>query len=190
MEQKNIPLMILGGTIGFLFIIAIACFITYISTSNYGNATEKNLLALNENRQNIYSQYTQKILEISQVPTMYTEDLSKLTKDAIEGRYGKDGAKALFQMINEKNPSLDPSMYTTIQQEIISGREEFKANQTQLIDASRVYKTNLDYFWRGFWLKLAGYPKINLDEFKPITTTSSENVFKSHKEPAPLKLRN
>lgn len=162
---------------------------SYISWANYGNSTEKLIKARYENNQNILAQYGQKVAEVAQVPEMAKNDLKELTTAAISGRYGSDGSKAVFQMIKEQNPTIDGTLYRQIQQVIESGRNDFQTAQTHLIDVRRQYETSLGYVWSGFWLKMAGYPHLNLDtEFKPITTERASQVFSTGIE-APIKLR-
>jgi hypothetical protein len=54
----------------------------------------------------------------------------------------------------------------------------------------RQYQTSLNYVWSGLWLKVAGYPKIDLEkDYKPITTERAEGIFLNGKEPGPIQLR-
>lgn len=155
---------------------------SYISAANYGNRTEQALLVKVENNENIYANGTQKVIEIAQVPAMYAADLGKLTRDAISGRYGADGSKAVFQMLREQNPQLDSKMYTKIQQVIEAFRDEFKNNQTEMLDMKRTYSTTLGNVWQGFWLKLAGYPKTDLSKFAIVSTDKAAETFKTHRD--------
>jgi hypothetical protein len=120
---------------------------------------------------------------------MMRDDLQKVVVGAIQARYGADGSKATMQWLQEQNPSLDPQIYRKLQQIIEAGRDEFKTSQTRLIDVKRNYETNLDFFWSGMWMRLAGYPKINLADYKVVTTDKVEAAFKSGREEAPIKLR-
>lgn len=53
----------------------------------------------------------------------------------------------------------------------------------------KTVEAQLRTFWRGFWLNLAGYPKLDLKQFDPIITQRTEDVYKKGKEDGPLKLR-
>jgi len=171
----TVGLIILGGS--------------YVSAVNYGARAEADIKAAYTNNQNILAQYSQKVREVAQVPGMYTEDFTKVTKAAIEGRYGADGSKAVFQWLKEQNPQLDSKVYIKVQQVVESGRDEFKTAQTRLIDEKRVYETAQNTFWRGMWLRIAGYPKIDMDKYNIITTAETEGIFAAGKETAPIKLR-
>lgn len=175
--------LIIGlGFVGMLVIVIGMAIVSYISAANYGNRMENQLLTKVENNQNIYAQGTQKVIEIAQVPSMYVDDLTKVTQAAIGGRYGADGSKAVFQMLKEQNPQLDSKMYTKIQQVIEQFRDEFKNNQTQMLDIRNTYKTALGTVWQGMWLKFAGYPKTDLSKFDIVTTDKAADAFKTHRD--------
>lgn len=127
--------------------------------------------------------------EAAQVTDMQRDDLVKITTAAIQGRYGDNGSRASVQFLREQNPALDSKIYVKIQQIVEAGREEFKVNQTRLVDTKRAYETELGSFWSGMWLRIAGYPKINLDDFKIVSTERAQDAFKKGKEDGPLKLR-
>lgn len=155
---------------------------SYVSAANYGNATEASLDAKLENNENIYANGTQKVIEIAQVPSMYVDAVSKVTKEAIGGRYGADGSKAVFQMLREQNPQIDAAMFTKIQQVIEAFRNEFQNNQTALVDLKRSYKTELGSVWKGFWLRIAGYPKNDLKKYDIVTTDKARQTFETKRD--------
>ncbi len=172
-------------------IVAAAVFVgmvSYVTNANYGNRAEKQLEAAWADSENTLAQYSLKIAEMAQVPDMQRDDLSKLYKEAMEGRYGDDGSKAVFQWLQEQNPQLNAEVYTRLQQTMEAGRNEFRVSQTKVIDLKRSYETNLGYIWKGFWLRLAGYPRIDLDKFKVITSDHAEKAFAEGKDEA-IKLR-
>jgi Tfp pilus assembly protein PilE len=172
-------LIVLITLLALLIIVVVP---SYISAVNWGNRTEQALLAKVENNENIYANGTQKIIEIAQVPAMYAADVSKITKEAITGRYGADGSKAVFQMLQEQNPQLDASMYKKIQQVIEAFRNEFQQNQTEMIDMKRNYLTALGSVWQGMWLRIAGYPKTDLSKFAIVTTDKAAETFRTHRD--------
>lgn len=188
-NQKGSALVIALSLLGVLAVIAGFLFMSYVSAYNTGNRLEQALKATYKNNENILAQYGQKVLEASQVPDMARDDIVKVARAAMEGRYGEEGSKAVFQMITEQNPNVDPALYRQIQQIIEGGRTQFQDAQTRLIDQKRVYETALGSFWQGMWLRIAGYPKVNLDDFKVITTQRAEQAFQTGKETAPLQLR-
>lgn len=188
-NQKGSALVIVLCAVGALIASLGILAASYVSAANQGNRMEVGIKATYENNKNVLASYSQKVMEAAQVPSMMRDDLLKLTKAAIEGRYGPEGSKAVFQSIRESNPQLDSGVYRQLQQIIEGGRTEFQNSQTRLIDQKRVYSEALGTVWGGLWLRIAGYPKVNLDDYKIVTTDRTENVFKAGKEEGPLQLR-
>jgi len=188
-KQQGSALVIALSILGVIAVIIGVLVMSYISAYNTGNAMEQTLKATYTNNQNILAQYSQKVMEAAQVPDMARDDIVKVAKEAMQGRYGAEGSKAVFQMITEQNPSVDPTLYRQVQQIIEGGRTEFQNAQTRLIDQKRVYETALGSFWQGMWMRIAGYPKVNLADYKVITTDRTERTFQAGKEEAPLQLR-
>ena len=162
---------------------------SYISNYNYGNEAENQIRAEYSNMENILAQYSLKVVEASQVTQMKTEDLSRVTKEALSGRYGPNGTQAVFQWIQENYPgNVTDDLYVQIQQIIEAGRDKFENAQTKFIDTKKVYETNLGYFWKGLWLRIAGYPKINLNDYKIISSEHAVKAFEKGVD-TPVKLR-
>jgi uncharacterized protein (UPF0333 family) len=187
--QRGSAAIVALGLIGVIVVAAIFAVMTYISYANYGNRTEQSLIAIRDNNKNIYATYTQKVMEAAQVPEMARDDMIKVVTAAVQGRYGNEGSRATFQVLREQNPNIDPKLYSKIQQLIEGGRNDFQNGQTKQLDAVRSYKTALGNVVGGFWLRLAGYPKIDLKQFEIITTDRTENVYQRGKEEGPLQIR-
>lgn len=160
----------------------------YISNANWANGMEKTIVAQYDNNRNILSNYTTRIMEMAQVNDMYRDDLMGVIEQTFSGRYGEDGSKAVFQFIQENNMNLDSSMYRAIQSSMESGRLEFQNNQTRLIDLRRNYETAMGYVVKGFFITLAGYPKIDLTKYDIIVESTTQERFDT-KIDKPLKLR-
>lgn len=170
------------STVAFMAVVGMVGASSYVSAYNYGNQIENSLSATKEQNRNILAQYGQKVQESVQVPEMYKSDLIELTKAAIGGRYGPSGSQASMQWLKEQNPNLDISVYKQIQQLIEAGRNDFQNGQTRQIDLKRQYETALGSFWQGMWMKMAGYPKINLGDFAIVSTDRADTAFKTKKE--------
>ena len=188
-NQKGSALIISLAFVGVIVAVLIGLAVSYISASNQGNRMEQAIKATWENNENVLAQYGQKVLEAAQVTDMARDDIAKVAKEAIQGRYGADGSKAIFQAIQEGNPSVDPTLYRNIQQIIEGGRNEFQNSQTRLIDQKRVYETALGTFWGGMWMRIAGYPRLDLSKYKAITTDRASTAFTTGKESTPIQLR-
>lgn len=154
----------------------------YFKYYNLGVTMERQVKVVHDNNKVVLNSYTTKVQEVAQVPAMYKKDLQDVIKGTFEGRYGDKGSQAVFQMIQEQNLNLDSGMYKQIQQVMESGRNEFKTSQQQLVDVTQNYQASLDYAWSGFWLGVAGYPKINMDDYKILVTDEVSDKFKSGKD--------
>lgn len=188
-KQFGGALVAMFVVLGIILGIAGIAFMSYVSANNYGVQMEAQLKAKYDDNRNILAQYGQKISEMVQVPEMMKNDLKEVVTAAIEGRYGEDGSRATWQWIKEQNPTLDSSVYVNVQRAIEAGRDEFKNSQTGMLDIKRSYETSLGYFWKGLWLRIAGFPKVDLDKYQVISTDRANRAFETGKEDAPLKLR-
>lgn len=173
----NAGTKILISVLGIIAVIVAIFAGSYVSNYNYGNKTENTIKAEYKNMENILAQYSLKVMEAGQVPSMYKNDMKDVMTSVMAARMGKSGSRAAFQWFKEHNINLDAGMYRQIQQIIEAGRNKFENAQTKFIDTKRAYNTNLGYLWKGTWLKVAGYPKINLDDYKIITSGHAQKSF-------------
>lgn len=180
--MKNLKGYVTAAVIAITFLITATFASLYVKYSNLGVTYEQNIKAVYDDNKVTLNTYTTKVQEVAQVPSMYKDDLQDVIKGTFEGRYGEDGSKAVFQMIQEQNLNLDPTMYRQIQQVMESGRNEFSTSQKKLIDVTRNYEASLNYVFSGFFLKMAGYPKINLEDYKILTVKDVDEKFKTGKD--------
>lgn len=172
---------VLIGVGALLLLVGVSCVGTVISTNNSLVSMEQSIKAQYDQNRNNYDNMWKKFREVAQVPAMYTEDLKKVYDSAITNRYGAEGSKAMFQFIQEHNPTFDSSMYKQIQQVIESGRNSFEANQKMLLDKKRVYETRLGQFPTNFVASFLGFPKIDLNQFNIITSDQTDEAFRTKK---------
>lgn len=187
-KKISTGLIVALSGVALVVITALILVGSYISAANYGVTAEKELEAIWANNQNVLGQYTLKVQEAAQVPAMYRDDLKAVVTAAVQGRYGEGGSKAVMQWLKEANIPFDSKLYVKMQQIIEAGRNQFQTEQTRLIDARRTYETNLGFVWRGFWLRLAGYPKTDLSKYKPVVAGDTAQAFERGVQ-APLQLR-
>jgi hypothetical protein len=158
--------------------------VSYVSAYNTGNRLEATIKATYEDNQNVLAQYSNRIAEAAQVPAMQRDDLKEVVTAALDARYGDEGSRAMFQFIQEQNPTIDSTVYVELQRIIVAGRQDFQNAQTRLIDQKRVYETALGSFWQGTWMNVAGYPKVDLAQYNIVTNARTEEVFTTGQEEA------
>jgi len=179
---------VIGVLAGVLVVGLFGC-TQYAGAKRYGADSEAGIKAAwNDNKQ-VLGQYTVKVQEAAQIPDMAKDDLTEVMTKALDARYGEGGSQAVFSMIKESYPgAIDPALYRNIQDIITSGRTDFTNNQTKLLDRKRDYEASLNYMWKGTWLHIAGYPKINLDDYNVVTSARAETAFKNGVD-EPIKLQ-
>lgn len=181
MKGFLIGLALIGGLIAILAV-------SYISAYNTANRLETGIKAAWTDNQNVLAQYSNRVAEAAQIPEMQKEDLKEVVTAALDARYGEEGSRAMFQFIQEQNPTIDSTVYVKLQNIIESGRTDFQVAQTRLIDQKRVYETSLGSFWTGTMMKVAGFPRVPLDTYNIVINDRTEDAFKTGKE-EPIQLR-
>lgn len=174
------------GVILFAIISVVSLCIGYYNT---GVQYDAKLAAVFDENKVVLNTYTTKVQEVAQVPDMYKDGLKEVVKATFEGRYGKDGSKAVMQWIQEQNIQFDSSMYKQIQQVIESGRNDFQTSQKILVDTKRVYETELKSFPGVMFYSILGFPKVSLETYKIVTLGSVNAKFESGQDEV-IKLKN
>lgn len=154
---------------------------TYFSYANQGATVENTLDAKYDDNKNVMAGFSTKVKEIAQAAKLGTDAQAKLIETANKSRYGADGSKATMQFIQEQNPNIDPSLYKQLQQVIEAERTRFTQSQTEMLDIRRSYKTMLDKPYSGFWLRLAGFPKVDLKKYEIVINDYTNDAFTTHR---------
>ncbi len=184
-QKGSAALVVLIAFFGFMFISVISCVLYAVSVRNDFVRLENAIHANYEDSKNVHSNYVLKIKEMAQVPKMATAQLSQVIEKAIQGRYGDDGSKAVFQFIQEQNPTVDPALYTNIQKEIAGGRTDFENKMRIVIDSKKTAHNMLDDTVGGFVLSFMGMPRKNIgyngqkDDYPVIMSGQSAETFKT-----------
>ena len=175
MSGKIIGLSLLG----LMAVSLLAGGASYVGAYNTANKLEQEIKAAWENNENILASYGTRLREAAQITEMQRDDVSAVLSGAIEARYGATGSQATMQWIQEQNPNLDSAAYTQLMRLVESGRTEFRVGQTALIDRKRSYETALGSFFQGTMMSIAGFPRINLDDYEIISSNYARGAFES-----------
>lgn len=175
--------------VGLIVVPAIGFIGMYVSTSNTNTNFEANIEKFHKASQNTLSAYTLKIQDMAQIPEMYKNDLKEVINATFQGRYGKDGSKAVTQFMTENNLPFDSSMYKSLQVAMEAGRNEFKLSQDKKLDVCTGYEKQRNYVMSGFFSTMAGFPKKDVDSLCKIVLDKQTNKAFDTGEAETLKLR-
>jgi hypothetical protein len=180
--MKGIIIGIAAMFVGIIVIAAIAIGTVAIEKFNWATQQETSIQYSYKDLQNIKSSYTAKVKEMAQIPDMYADKLKEVVSAAIEGRYGKDGSRAVMQWIQEQNPTtIDTKMFERVQLVIESGRNDFETAQRKHLELMRVYETQLKTFPGNVILgTVLRFPKINLADYQIIVLKDVQKQFETH----------
>lgn len=180
------PLLLVLSVLGIL-VLGVGG--SFVAAYNSANSQEQGIKAASDQSEVILGQYGQKIKEMAQVPGMLASDLEAIITAANDSRYGGDGAKGVATWIQEQNPNLDAATYETLQREIAAGRTEFANSQALVIDRVRAYETSLGSLWTGTMMSIAGFPRINLEDYAIVSTDEANEAFETKRDSAPIQMR-
>lgn len=173
-----------GMMFGLAIIVALVVFggsvVMYgVGVYNTGVRTENSIVAQYEQNQNNLSQYSNKVMEMVQVPEMYKNDYKDVLVSAIQGTYGEDGAKQAMLWLKERNIDFDSSLYGKIQDAVSIGRDKFENEQKKLIDRQRAYEDMLGTVPKGLILGFFGFPTGKMDDIKIVKSDYSNKSFET-----------
>lgn len=185
MKQRGSAAIVALAVIGMVIILGASIVMYAFSVRNGFVRIENQIATAYEDAKAMNSQYTLKIREMAQIPKMATNQLSELVEKTLSSRYGEEGSKALFQFIQEQNPSISPELYTNIQKTIAGGRSDFEAKMRMLNDSKRVAYNQLDTQPSGFILEFMGMPRKNIgyngskDDYPVIMSEDAQETFRT-----------
>jgi len=169
-QKGNISPALFAG-VGFFALLVLACAISlmsYVAASNYAAMTEAMLKESLNNSRKIVQDAENDIFKLVDVNEDNRNDISKVIILSVEGHYGTDGAKALFLLLNDKKMVKSLKNYDTISQKIDEYRIKLAKSIGNMVEIRKNYVSSLNSVWRGFWLRFAGFPNVDLDEYDPV----------------------
>lgn len=184
------------AAIGLIVVLfGVGLILGYVGFSNDANGFEADIPAQYTQMQNAYDNGWKKVVETAQVPALQQAAYKDVYDGVMKGRYGANGSQAMLQFIKEQNPTLDPALYTKIQQTIETFHTEFEAAQQNIIARKQGYNRFLTATTAGRFYNMIGhYPHIHVgiplgsqDDFQIVTSDKTQTDFQNHKS-EPLNL--
>jgi hypothetical protein len=176
--MKKVVWLSVLGVVGFLLVVFVGSILSFRGKAvNF----EESIKAQYTQNQNNYDNMWKKFREMAQVTDKYADDLKVLFDNAMTGRYGQDGSKAVFQFIIEQNPTLSLETYSRLQSTIESGRDSFQSAQEQLIAKKEQYTKLLRSNSAIIPNAILRYPRIDLNMYGIVTSDQTDKVFEDKK---------
>lgn len=181
--------LVVFGVLALVAVLTLSCLaMGYWGWSNDCRQAEADITGQYTDMQNVYDNGWKRVVEISQVPSLQMENYKVLYTDVMKGRYGADGSKAMFQFLKEQNPSLDPSLYTKLQETVEIFHNDFSASQTKLTALKVDYKKLIEVGGGRVYNAFSGsYPRIHIgiptgsqDDYQIVTSGKTQTDFASH----------
>lgn len=182
MSAGKVILVSLLSLLVLIGVPALAIWDKYTTAYSNGVDFETSLEAVWGQNKSIKSNFEAKVKEILQVAKIANDVQVKIIESANKSRYGEQGSGATVQMLTEANPNVDISILKNLTQVIDAGREEFKAYQKLMLETKRQYTSSLEkkyFLGEGWWLKLAGFPTKNLDQYKVLVLENVQRQFET-----------
>lgn len=140
---------ILAG-IAVLLLLVVGYFLMSLSYKRKENNLRQLVLAKKKDNENQFDNVWKKISQVAEV----TDGQKEALKEIIIG-YAKargEGGGSLSKSIREAVPNVDTSTFNNLQNIIVSSRDGFTRNQTELVDLKRAHDLLLTDPISGFFL--------------------------------------
>ena len=150
-----------------------------ISTLNTEAILANQIKTKQLNNKNIYDNMWKKISQTGQVSQQDRESLSKIFNSYAQARSGTGDNQAVMKWVQEAIPNIDNTTMVNLQNIIISSRNEFSRNQSELLDLANEHNTMFDVFPSNIVLSMFSRQKIDA---KLVTSSRTENAFDTGKD--------
>lgn len=174
----------------FAIIIAIAGFLfaAYVSIHDKSAGYETRIQGSYDQARIRLGNHENVVMEMFQIDTASRDHARKIVRETMEGRYGPNGSQAVFQMLTEAQIPIDESNRAKIMNAIEAGRNQYMTSQENMISIVTNYRGELNTVWFGTIARIAGFPKIDLNKYKGISTARGDSVFEAGQEEGPLNI--
>lgn len=167
-----------------LALIVLSIFGGLASANNKAVTFESNIVAADQQSQNVLGQYAPRLREALGVTKLQSAAVVDVISGANETRYGKSGSQATVQWIQEQNPTLDQGSYRRIIELVEAGRNDFQLAQERKIDMVRTYRTELGLFPGNLFYGFLGKPTPSFfDKYGQIVISNhAADAFATHRD--------
>lgn len=131
-QRGTLMLKLAVGAGAFMMLTLLVIFIMNISYQNAYERIDQDILSQYKKVESNYEKMSRVILQQAGIVNKYSTDFKDIYKGMMQGRYGKDGSKAMFQWIKEQNPQIDAGVYKKLMTTVEAQRTGFDRMQSKI----------------------------------------------------------
>lgn len=131
-HRGTMALKIGVGFAAFFLMLALIMFVMNISFQNTYERIDQDIKAQYKKIESNYEKMSRVILQQAGILNKYSTDFREIYKGMMQGRYGKDGSKAMWQWIKEQNPQIDSTLYAKLMTTVEAQRTGFDRQQQKV----------------------------------------------------------
>lgn len=128
-QRGTLALKLSVSSAAFVVLALLVVFIMNISYQNIYERIDQDIQAQYKKIESNYEKMSRVILQQAGILNKYSTDFREIYKGMMQGRYGKDGSKAMWQWIKEQNPQIDASLYSKLMTTVEAQRTSFDRQQ-------------------------------------------------------------
>lgn len=132
--------------LGSILLIGIIIGMTWVSANNKEVGLRNAITAKQKDNQSRFDNMWKTISQTAQVSEKDRESLSKIFVEHAQARTGNGEGGSVMKWIQESVPTVDSSLFKNLQNIILSSREGWTRNQTEILDLKREHDNVLDKF--------------------------------------------
>ncbi len=133
-QRGTLALKLSVGSAAFVVLALLVVFIMNISYQNIYERIDQDIQAQYKKIESNYEKMSRVILQQAGILNKYSTDFREIYKGMMQGRYGKDGSKAMWQWIKEQNPQIDSALYAKLMTTVEAQRTGFDRQQGKVTD--------------------------------------------------------
>jgi len=159
-EDRGKKTLIISAMIGFLVLVGI---ISQVTVRALGERMEASIVADYERLEAINSRYTERIAEISPGTDTLQKALKEIITRYFNAKIGSAHEWEVFNWLETQQVPVSDFRHDKIMDLIHQGRKEYRDTVISIRKARDSYREALASFYSGLWLRLNGFPRIDVE---------------------------
>ncbi len=179
MNKSLIAVLIVAVLVGLLCVVL---FGMYASYNNTEVALRKQVEAKQKDNENVFDNFWKKLQEVGGIPDRERATAKAMFVEYAAARTSKDEGH-MMAWVQENIPKADPALYQNLMNTISSSRDDWRANQTRLLDMNRERNTLIEQIPARWFISNTTPISVVI-----VTSARTEAAFSSGKDEATFKL--